>query len=75
MKSLVSSDAKLEETIAASVEVSLANLLRDINKFSSSTAHLKYNKQNFPLDTLMVTNKSMLDAIASLEESRSRQVM
>ena len=51
VKPLVSKDSELRETIAASVEVALANLIRDINRFSGRPSkELSFAREQFPLD-------------------------
>ena len=51
VKPLVSNDGELLQTIAASVEVAMANLMQDINKFSGTDSReLSFAKEQFPLD-------------------------
>ena len=76
----MSSDPKLLETIAASVELALKNLICDIQTFSTPPNNLSFfktvfAKNLFPLDQLICTNKAILNAISSLEEPRSKVVM
>lgn len=78
MKPLVSSEPHLLDTIATSVEVALQNLMQDMNSFSINTddqVSSTFKREIFPLDELISTNKSILDAISSLEPQMSRKLM
>jgi len=58
----------------------MANLMNDLNHFSNQTVDLSFQeatftKEQFPLDQLIATNKSVLDAIASFDDQRSKKLM
>ena len=66
------------ETIAYSVDVAMMNLTRDLEKFTSTEYGLRsstFRKDQFPLDELIRTNKSVLDAMASLGDEQSKPLM
>ena len=70
--------------ISKSVEIAMGNLMQALNQFStasyldeaSSTKRATFSRgEQFPLDELIKTNKSILDAIASLDGEYSSRVM
>ena len=81
VKPLVKSEPEILEKIATSAQVAIDNLLQDLNQFSADSSLEQEPAQHFsagelfPLHELIETNKSILDAIASLDGHHSSRVM
>ena len=81
MKPLVKSEPEILEKIATSVQVAFENLMQDLNQFSTDSSLEQEPVSHystgvlFPLHELIETNKSILDAIASLNGQESSRVM
>ena len=65
----------MKDTLTASVDVAINNLISDLSTLSMSQpvdlAKPLFAREQFPLDELIRTNKSILDAISSLDSSSS----
>lgn len=69
-------DLTIKDKVASCVDLALTNLAADIDQFREQTGFaLKKKQQCFPLDQLVACNKSILDAIASLEPEAAQRLM